>query len=236
MRICWRHGTRRAWREAPTDANKACKTMQKPQHFALGEKPVRVECCGRRLARGRHRDLPALRVHAPAPLLVLVLLLVLAAATRSCSPCCASHRHEQMSAMCRSGFSAQGLGCQCLGAVRSVRPMARSPSARLQRPTGRPRVPNAGPAKVLALWPEAAPAPGRLAERVWHRQTRLDERFQAWGERPPLVIAVTSARRERAPLLLCSIHHTGACTTCACSPRAKDYNEGGGSEDAPGES
>ena len=53
-----------------------------PTHFAPGEKSVRVECCGRRLARGRHRDLPALRVLAPAPLLVLVLLLVLAAATR----------------------------------------------------------------------------------------------------------------------------------------------------------
>ena len=170
--------------------------------FAPGEKPVRVECCGRRLARGRHRDLPALRVHAPAPLLVLVLLLVLAAATRSCSPCCASHRHEQMSAMCRSGFSARGLGCQCSGAVRSVRPMAPSPSARLLHPTGRPREPNAGPAKVLALWPEAAPAPGRLAGRVWHRQTRLDERFQAWGERLSLVTAVANARRERAPLLL----------------------------------
>ena len=89
--------------------------------------------------------------------------------------------------------------------------MAPSPSARLPRPTGRPRVPNAGPAKVLALWPEAAPAPERLAERVWHRQTRLDERFQAWGERLSLVTAVANARRERAPLLLFSIHHTGAC-------------------------
>ena len=77
--------------------------------------------------------------------------------------------------------------------------MAPSPSARLPNPTGRPRVPNAGPAKVPALWPEAAPAPERLAERVWHRQTRLDERFQAWGERPSLVTAVANARRERIP-------------------------------------
>ena len=48
------------------------------------------ECCARRLARGRRRDLPALRTLAPAPLLVLVLLLarslVLAAASRLCSP------------------------------------------------------------------------------------------------------------------------------------------------------
>ena len=80
--------------------------------------------------------------------------------------------------------------------------MPPSPSARLSRPTGRPRVPNAGPAKVLALWPAVALAPGRLAERVWHRQTRLDERFQAWGERLSLVTAVANARRERAPLLL----------------------------------
>ena len=55
--------------------------------------------------------------------------------------------------------------------------MTPSLSARLPRPTGRPRVPNAGPAPVLALWPAAALAPGRVAAHVWHGQTRLGERF-----------------------------------------------------------
>ena len=108
--------------------------------------------------------------------------------------------------------------------------MAPSPSARLPRPTGRPRVPNAGPAKVLALWPAVALAPGRLAERVWHRQTRLDERFQAWGERPPLVTAVTNARHKRVPLLLCSIHHAGVCKLARCEgvtvPGSSDHQHG----------
>ena len=41
--------------------------------------------------------------------------------------------------------------------------MTASPSARLPRPTGRPRVPNAGPALVLALFGRRQPSrPGEL--------------------------------------------------------------------------
>ena len=144
-------------------------------------KSLGVACCRRRLARGRHRDLPALRVPAPAPLLVRVLLLVLAAATRSCPPCCANHWHEQMSVMCRSCPAAAGLGCQCSGAVRSVRPMTPSPSARLPRPTGRPRVPNAGPAPCsVATRVDEAPrwAEARCRSQEWGKQDR-----QTWARR-----------------------------------------------------
>jgi len=46
---------------------------------------------------------PAHAPHArPAPLLVLVLLLVLAAASRQCSPCCASGRHMLVSWVCKN--------------------------------------------------------------------------------------------------------------------------------------
>jgi len=120
-----------------------------------------------------------------------------------------------MSVMCRSGPAAAGLGCQCSGAVRRVRPMTPSPSARLPRPTGRPRVPNAGPAPVLALWPAAALAPGRVAAHVWHGQMRLGERFHLRCERSAPVTAVASARQECVQLLASSISAAGACTTCA---------------------
>ena len=83
--------------------------------------------------------------------------------------------------------------------------MAPSPSARLPRPTGRPRVPNAGPAPVLALWPAAALAPGRVAAHVWHGQMRLGERFHLRCERSAPVTEVASARQECAQLLASSI-------------------------------
>ena len=88
--------------------------------------------------------------------------------------------------------------------------MTPSLSARLPRPTGRPRVPNAGPAPVLALWPAAALAPGRVAAHVWHRQTRLGERFHLRCERSDAVIAVASARQECAQLL-CLLHFSNRC-------------------------
>ena len=113
-------------------------------------------------------------------------------------------------------------------------------------------MPNAGPAKVLALWPAVALAPGRLAERVWHRQTRLDERFQAWGEPSPLVTAGANARHERAPLLLLAPFTTQVHANLRMTKKGKgkshhqrmaearvaekNHDEGGGSEDAPGES
>ena len=88
--------------------------------------------------------------------------------------------------------------------------MTPSLSARLPRPTGRPRVPNAGPAPVLALWPAAALAPGRVAAHVWHGQTRLGERFHLRCERSAPVIAVASARQECAQLL-CLLHFSNRC-------------------------
>ena len=88
--------------------------------------------------------------------------------------------------------------------------MTPSLSARLPRPTGRPRVPNAGPAPVLALWPAAALAPGRVAAHVWHGQTRLGERFHLRCERSAAVTAVASARQECAQLL-CLLHFSNMC-------------------------
>ena len=88
--------------------------------------------------------------------------------------------------------------------------MTPSLSARLPRPTGRPRVPNAGPAPVLALWPAAALAPGRVAAHVWHGQTRLGERFHLRCERSAAVTAVASARQECAQLL-CLLHFSNRC-------------------------
>ena len=40
-------------------------------------------------------------------------------------------------------------------------------------------------------------APGRLVERVWHRQTRLDETFKTCREGSPLVTAVANTSPER---------------------------------------
>ena len=88
--------------------------------------------------------------------------------------------------------------------------MTPSPSARLPRPTGRPRVPNAGPAPVLALWPAAALGPGGVAAHVWHGQTRLGERFHLRCERSAPVTAVASARQECAQLL-CLLHFSNRC-------------------------
>ena len=127
--------------------------------------------------------------------------------------------------MCRSGPAAAGLGCQCSWAVRSVRPMTPSLSARLPRPTGRPRVPNAGPAPVLALWPAAALAPGRVAAHVWHGQTRLGERFHLRCERSAAVTAVASARQECAQLL-CLLHFSNRCMH---NLRIRDHGSGGAS-------
>jgi len=63
---------------------------------------------------------------------------------------------------------------------------------------------------VLALWPAAALAPGRVAAHVWHGQTRLGERFHLRYERSAPVIAVASARQECARLL-CLLHFNNRC-------------------------
>jgi len=71
------------------------------------------ESCGRRPARGRHCDLPALRTLAPAPLLMLVLLLVLAAASRLFSPCCASWQHMLVRRVCKNDEAGRFSWCCC---------------------------------------------------------------------------------------------------------------------------
>ena len=166
-----------------------------------------VACCGRRLARGRHRDLPALRVPAPAPLLVLVLLLVLTAASRLCSPCCASPRHDQMRSQSDSRRSARGLGWQGSRAIRWVRPTAPSPSARAPRPQTRRDCTMQNPHITLHIAKHLLLASGQLIERVWHRQTRLDETNKTCREGSPIVTAVASTRLERVPSL-------SACSVC----------------------
>ena len=83
------------------------------------------------------QTMPTFSPTAPAPLLVLVLLLVLTAASRLCSPCCASPRHDQMRSQSDSRRSARGLGWQGSRAIRWVRPTAPSPGARAPRPTAR---------------------------------------------------------------------------------------------------
>ena len=160
------------------------------------------ECCGRRLVRGHHCDLSELRTLAPAPLLVLVLLLVLAAAPRSCSSCCASPRHQLIRSESDSRRSARGLGCQCSRAIRWVRPTAPSPSARALRPPSRPRLPNAGPAHILAQSP--TPAPRARATRraclVSADASRRDVQI------PPRSICHRDGSHEREPQT-CAIAH-----------------------------
>ena len=50
-------------------------------------------------------------------------------------------------------------------------------------------------------------ASGQLIERVWHRQTRLDETNKTCREGSPIVTAVASTRLERVPSL-------SACSVC----------------------
>ena len=51
-------------------------------------------------------------------------------------------------------------------------------------------------------------AAGPLIERVWHRQTRLDETNKTCREGSPLVTAVANTSPERVPSL-------SACSFCA---------------------
>ena len=153
------------------------------------------ECCGRRLARGRHCDLPALRTLAPAPLPVLVLLLVLAVASRSCSPCCANHRQLLHLRDAKWSPAARRLGGRCSRAVGRTRLTASSSSARPPRPPTRPRLPTAEPAHILAHC--RAPAPRARASRraclASADASRRDEQI------PPRSICPRDGSREREP-------------------------------------
>ena len=187
-------------------------------HLILDSKVSRVttvdhgECCGRRLARGRHCDLLALRMLAPASLRVLVLLLVLAAATRPCSPCCANPRHQLMRSESDSRRSARGLGCQCSRTIRWVRPTAPSPSARAPRPPSRPRLPNTGPAHILAHCTTPAPR-ARATRRACLASADASRRNK---QNPPRSICPRDGSREHEPRTCAIAHRVPHCCAGAC--------------------
>ena len=160
------------------------------------------ECCGRRLARGRHCDLPALRTLAPAPLPVLVLLLVLAVASRSCSPCCANHRQLLHLRDAEWSPAARRLGSRCSRAVGRTQLTASSSSARPPRPPTRPRLPSAGPAHILAQSPTPAPR-ARATRRACLASADASRRDV---QNPPRSICPRDGSREREPRTCATAH------------------------------
>ena len=153
------------------------------------------ECCGRRLARGRRRDLSALRTLAPATLLVLVLLLVLAVASRSCSSCCANHRQLLHLRDAKWSPAARRLGYRCSRAFARTRLTASSSSARPPRPPTRPRLPDAGPAHMLAHCPASAPR-ARTSRRACLASTDAPRRD---AQNLPRRISPRDGSREHEP-------------------------------------
>ena len=160
------------------------------------------ECCGRRLARGRHCDLSAFRTLAPATLLVLVLLLVLAVASRSCSSCCANHRQLLHLRDATWSTAARRLGCRCSRAVGRTRLTASSSSARPPRPPTRPRLPNAEPAHIPAQSPTPAPR-ARTTRRACLASADASRRDV---QNPPRSICPRDGSREREPQTCANAH------------------------------
>ena len=82
------------------------------------------------------------------------------------------------------------------------------PQARVPRPPTRRDCTMQDPHISLHIAQHLLLAPGPLIERVWHRQTRLDETNKTCREGSSLVTAVANTSPERVPSL-------SACSFCA---------------------
>jgi len=167
------------------------------------------ECCGRRLARGRRRDLSALRTLAPATLLVLVLLLVLAVASRSCSSCCANHRQLLHLRDAKWSPAARRLGRRCSRTFGWARLTASSSSARPPRPPTHPRLHNAEPAHILAHCPPPAPR-ARASRRACLVSADASRRDV---QNLPRRISPRDGSREHGPRTWPSLSASSVCPT-----------------------